>query len=258
MFRFLLAFVLLSPLPVLAINYTAGDTLTVVALDGLTVRAGADTQHEKLGLLPTGSRVSITATPDFSAPGDTIFGLPGHWVAIESLEGLSGYAFDAFLSTLPVAAPELHFYRPERQRSIDEYYTQLPELLKDYALAQFGAEGCSMDYFNRVDGASAHSMTFQQLSGGHTLIEHHYWEGYATELRLSKVRLSEAYYLTRQLFAGIAESSLELKDGNLKAPRTYLDWRSDCAANLPNGDCLVRLFEDEEYQFSLIFEFPCC
>ena len=91
------------PFGLYGINYSVGDTLNVVAFDGLALRSKPSTESTKLAILGTQEKVVVMDTSVLSLTKDTIFGFPGGWVLIQAENEEQGYVFDAFLSTLPVA-----------------------------------------------------------------------------------------------------------------------------------------------------------
>lgn len=234
-----------------AMNYSIGDTLNVVAINGLTVRSIPSVKGEKITLLKTQERVCIKDTSNFKIQNDSIFGFSGNWILIQTTENILGYVFDAFLSTLPVA------------KSISEHgssvgYTQrLPYLLKQFAFDNFIKTDCIYEYDNRTDGESSHRMNILNFQEGHELIEHQYWEGSSNELRLKNVRISEVYYLVNQFLKYTSEEILKLSDNNLRNPKSYRQGRG-CVGELIDNGCVIEVFEDSEGAYTIQFNFPCC
>lgn len=237
-------------------NYSIGDTLNVVAINGLTVRSTPSAKGEKITVLKTQERVCIKDTFDFKIRHDSIFGFKGNWVLIQTTENITGYVFDAFLSTLPVAKSMSENGKLIPNSSF-EYSEWLPNLLKQYAIDNFTETDCVFEYQNRIDGESAHGMKIQDFQKGHVFIEHGYWEGTSTELSLKNVRISEIYYLIHQFLKDTNEEIIKISDYNLRNPKSYRDWRS-CVGELIGNGCGIELYKDSENAYTVKFNFPCC
>lgn len=80
--RLSVVFLGLLPALLFASNYSIGDTLKVVAINGLQLREAPSSASESLTILPSGQDVVIKDTLGSSAL-DTIFGFKGKWVEIE-------------------------------------------------------------------------------------------------------------------------------------------------------------------------------
>lgn len=253
-----IATILIMILPIISsgMNYSIGDTMNVVAINGLTVRSTPSAKGKKITILKTQERVCIKDTSGFKIRHDSIFGFRGNWVLIQTTENITGYVFDAFLSTLPFAKS-----MSENGKSIPnssfEYSEWLPNLLKQYAIDNFTETNCVFKYQNRVDGESAHGMRVQDFQEGHVLIEHGYWEGSATELSLKNVRISEIYYLIHQFLKDTNEEIIKISDYNLRNPKSYRDWKS-CVGELIGNGCGIELYKDSENAYTIKFNFPCC
>ena len=232
-------------------NYSPGDTLTVVAFEGLTLRAAPDVTSAKIRLLRTGEWVVVRDT--LSAwPSDTLFGFAGRWVRIApTQETEGGFVFDAFLSTLPLPNP------PTKQRPGGDAFElgiQLPRAISDYAVRHFAPAGCSVSYRNHEDGERAFAITIQALSQGHQLVEQQYYEGGSTELVLINVRPSEVYYLVRHLVR-YAPQALPIDERALRRFPTYRVWDS-CPVQLKDGLCVLRVYRTAPRSFSVEGIFP--
>ena len=249
-------FFIILPFVSKGVNYSIGDTLYVVAINGLTIRSKANLKGEKIGVLKTYDKVCIIDTSNFEIQHDTIFGFRGNWVKIHTTEGLTGYVFDAFLSTLPPARSLLENGKTVPPSSF-EYSQCLPVLLRQYAIDNFTQTGCMFEWSNRVDGTSAHEMRIQNFREGHVLIEHQYWEGTSTELSLKNVRISEVYYLIHQFLKDAPEEIFILNDHYLKNPKSYrVEGR--CAGEFIGLGCGIEVYKDSENAYSIKFNFPCC
>jgi len=81
-------------------NYEIGDSLNVYAKSGLNIRSEANSNGEKIKLIPFGHKIKIIDTKNFELR-DTIERLPGNWVEISYL-GIHGFVFDGYLSKLSI------------------------------------------------------------------------------------------------------------------------------------------------------------
>jgi len=244
------------PLVTNRMNYSIGDTLNVVAMNGLTVRSKPSVNGEKLLILKTQEKVCVIDTLNFCSNRDSIFGFLGNWILIQTTNDVRGYVFDVFLSTLPIAKSMTKLGKMIPNNSFD-YSDGLPQLLESYATEKFSKTDCVYEYYNRVDGESAHRMRIQKFEEGHVLIEHEYREGTSIELRLENVRISEVFYLVHRFLEDANDEIIKINDHNLRNPKSYRDWRG-CVGELIGNGCGVELFKDSENVFTLKFNFPCC
>ena len=161
--KFLISFLL--PLTAIAQNYQIGDTVNVVAINGLILRAEPTSDSEKKSIMTSGEKVQILE----KQAHDTIFGFEGNWIFVQTLSHDTGYVFDAFVSTLPIATePSIP---PDKKHGFDPIYGGLQEALRNYALQNFESH-CSVTYGNSSDGEGSFEMKIYDLKGGHKMIEH--------------------------------------------------------------------------------------
>jgi len=253
-----LSIILISILPYVSagMNYAIGDTLNVVAINGLSVRAQPNLKGEKLLVLNTKDKVIVIDTLDGNSNTETIFGFSGRWVLIKTPNDVNGYVFDSFLSTLPyVTVMTSHKTKSSTYEHV--YSDGLPELLNQYVDQYYTKNDCDIEYFNRVDGETALRMHIQKFKEGHTLIKHQYWEGNSTELRLVNVRLSEIFYLVHQFMENDKDGIITIDDYKLRNPKAYKDWKS-CVGKIRGESCGIEIYKDSENSYTLKFNFPCC
>ncbi len=228
-------------------NYSVGDSLTVVAFNGLSLRTGPGTSHVRSGTISLNEKVIVINTFGFSFYQDTIGKFPGNWVYINSSAGV-GFVFDAFLSEFPFV--KIDSLIDKNKSSID-----MPELLKNYALTILEKEACSLQYYNGSGGEGSHSMKITVLSNNHKIISHSYWEGYSTEMELFNPRPSEVYYLVMNLVRQLPGEAHEINEYLLIDPlsrRTY-----ECVLD-SGSDCVITVFRKGPDQIAIFFNFPCC
>ena len=235
-----------------ATNYTVGQTLNVVAFDGLVLRSKPGTHGKNLTTLQTGETVTIQ---EMTKQKDSIFGFSGNWVKIQTKNQGTGYVFDAFLSTLPIAKSisDLQKEKPESNIEPGRY----PVLLSHYTKENFTKGKCVYNLSNHIDGESTHNMKIQTLEEGHTLVEHGYWEANSTELILTNVRSSEIYYLVHQLFKDTDPKAIQISDQRLRNPSRFKGEKSNIDQRYNYGESL-ELYQNDQGGYTLHFYFSCC
>jgi len=239
-------------IPAYSQYYKVGDNLSVVAMDGLNVRALPDEHSLKVGKLDNGAVVELLRID--SLESQTIFGFTGHWIFIRDTNDLEGYVFDAFVSRYPVMKTLKVFDKElsaTNQNSDIEFLTQI---LVEYALKAFNREGSETVYSNEFQGTSAHGFNIVPLQNGNRLILHSYYEGHSTELELKNPRLSEVYYLIMNLLTFVRKEDYVLDENivNLEAQPYYA-----CSVTMDNN-CVIRVFRKADDVISIFFYFPCC
>lgn len=252
-YYFFLLFVLMPKHSVFSQNYSVGDSLIAVAINGLSVREEPDIQSSKLQVLRNNDKIVVKNILNDSVVQDSIFGFQGDWILIETEIGVMGYVYDAFVSTLPIASP---INRNGKTISEISYLEELPSVLKKYAIDNFSSSGCEFEWSNNYDGESHHSMSTLNFDQGHSLIEHGFWEGSAAELILKNVRPSEVYYLVNQFFINSKIDGIEVNDYHLRNPPDYSMWNK-CVIN-SNSSCLVEIIKLSKTSYAIKFNFPCC
>lgn len=206
-------------------NYKAGDTLRVFALSGLKLRDQNNLSGKVVATMKFGEAVVIEQTFQFDQNhSGTIEGFKGHWIKIK-YGTLTGFAFDGFLSALPV--PET---RPtqvnEKELSkedmeLEEQYRgqELEVALTAYIEKHFTKICDPVEYYNGSDGEGFQILQIQKLSRNFTEIKIGGWEGYGTELIMPDTRLSEVKNLILILAngCGLKDSILSELKNNLNA-----------------------------------------
>ena len=79
-------------------NHTIPEMGFVSAFSGLKFRATPGADGQVLKVIPFGEAVDIIETSEVK---DRVEWLEGHWILVE-YQGLQGYVFDGFISTLPL------------------------------------------------------------------------------------------------------------------------------------------------------------
>jgi hypothetical protein len=205
-------------------NYKSGDTLTVFTLGGLKLREGSSLSSNVLSTMKLGDKVVVVdyfnSDPKYF---QTIEGFSGHWIQVR-FNGLQGYAFDGFLSSLPVPRIDL-IKKDESEKTQDEIEIQshyrgqeIEHTLKEYIKSEFQFICDPVEYYNGFDGEGYHYLTIQKISRGFTVISHGGWEGSGTELLMPNVRLSEIKNLIILLAqrSGVDNTLIEEIKSNVK------------------------------------------
>ena len=83
-------------------NYDEGDILTVFANSGLRLRMAPAPDAKTLKIMRLGDIVMVVNTHDFAEDyEDRVGWMDGHWIEVQ-YQGVNGYVFDAFLSTMQI------------------------------------------------------------------------------------------------------------------------------------------------------------
>jgi len=235
-------------------NYSVGDTLYVVAINGLNLRESPNLTAPKVAGLNNGEKVVTIESEKFIE--DKIDGFHGQWVRVHSIDSnLDGFVFDAFISRYPALTQFASI-----QGFIDnnwndhDLYSFLPKMLEEYTLKVFKPEGCEVYYSNGSDGESNYSISIRQLNKNATLIKHGASEGSGTELELLNPRISEVYYLIKNIVKFIPPEILTLDDEKLKAEEDY----GQVYAKAGDYPFVIRIAYKGDNLVSIIFFNACC
>ena len=178
-------------------NYGPGDTLRVFTVGGLKLRESGSQNAKVLATMRLGEPVIILDTVSLSkSVNQKIEGFSGSWIRVK-YDSLEGYAFDGFLSALPV--PEaLSFYADSLKKdwvtypgSVTYEGQNIGLALKLYIHSNFQSVCEPVEYFNGSDGESYEVLFLEKLNNGFTEISRGGWEGFGTELVMPGVRLEE-------------------------------------------------------------------
>ncbi len=205
-------------------NYRVGDTLKVFTLGGLKLREGIGLSSKVIGSMKLGSKVVVLN--HFEAAQkyfQTIEGFSGHWIQVQ-YDTLIGYAFDGFLSALPLpnTTPikrEIRKRTPEELEIEESHRGQgIETALIKYIESKFQKVCDPVEYYNGEDGESYEMLYIQKISRGFTKIDRGGWEDSGTELVMPNVRLSEIKNLIILLAKGssIDDATFEEVKGIVK------------------------------------------
>lgn len=239
---------------VFAQHYMIGDTLYVVALSGLKLREAADSNGPVNNVLKNGEQVVIKETDQLVE--DNIEGFNGHWVKIQSLSSsIEGYVFDAFISRYPVLKKyeSIQGYIADNWKDHD-LYGFLPKMLEEYTLKIFNPEGCHVSYSNGSDGEGNYSIEIMQLNHKAKFIKYGDSEGSGTELELTNPRISEVYYLIKNIVKFIPQEILTLDEDTMKVEREY----GQVYVKVGEYSFVIRIAYKGNNVVSIIFFNACC
>lgn len=174
-------------------TYQTGDTLSVFTSGGLKLRAGSSLSGPVLATMRLGDRVVVTESfENNSTYFQTIEGFAGHWVQVR-VDTLVGFAFDGFLSRLPLPkVPKTQSETLEEWDADTTYSGQAIEAtFRSYVDSAFQPHCEPVEYFNGTDGEGTKLVKIQKLHPGFTKISTGYGESWSIELLMPNVRLSE-------------------------------------------------------------------
>ena len=178
-------------------TYKVGDTLNVFTIGGLKLRAETLLSSRVLASMKLGEKVVVQDV--FQTDNkyfQTIEGFAGHWVKVK-YDTLVGYAFDGFLSSLPIPRENIikkeEKTRTQEEIEMDSHYQgqEIEIALREYIKTEFRPICDPVEYYNGMDGEGFHYLEIQKLSRGFTQINHGGYEGLGTELLMPEIRLVE-------------------------------------------------------------------
>jgi hypothetical protein len=178
-------------------NYQVGDTLKVFTMGGLKLREGIGLSSKVIGSMKLGSKVVVLDHFDAAQKYfQTIEGFSGHWIQVQ-YDTLIGYAFDGFLSALPLpnTTPVKRAVRKRTPEELEEDESHrglgIETAFIKYIESMFQNVCDPVEYYNGADGESSESLYIQKISRGFTKIDRRGWENSGTELVMPNVRFSE-------------------------------------------------------------------
>lgn len=178
-------------------SYKIGDTLNVFTIGGLKLREGTSLSSRVLASMKLGDKVVVkNVFQNDSKYFQNIEGFAGHWVRIK-YDTLEGFAFDGFLSSLPIPRQNLikkeEKIKTKEEIEMDSHYQgqEIESALQEYIKTEFYPICEPVEYYNGSDGEEFHILEIQKLNRGFTRIHHGGGEGWGTELLMPEIRLSE-------------------------------------------------------------------
>ena len=189
--------------------FEIGDTLTVLAKSGLSLRDSNSIVSKKLGVASFGQRIIVSGSEIFS---DVIDGRRGWWIKV-NLNDKIGFMFSGYLSQIKI--PESFLEKPGCCR-----YPYLEEIVRLNVDSLIGKGERNWKGFGETDGRSAKWELFKDG----TLIQ--YWGYYESE-----DLVVESYNITMYDILNLLEY--------------YLDNLPDCCKNPERGPYKIDLEKDE-------------
>lgn len=163
----------------------AGTTLFVHALDGLKLRQEPSLKAPVITILDYGEPITLLG----STPEDTPFNVgytTGKWVHVD-VNGIVGYVFDGFTSTLPI---------PEVLPNTD-YLTTLLERYVHYNFDLVSAD--TIERSSEMD--DRFHVKFNYLFEDNVRFKYDaYWQSESATLEVPGIRIMDAYHLVKELF----------------------------------------------------------
>lgn len=237
-------------------NYKMADTLFVVTLNGLNLRDNPSENSPKLARLETGDKVVILE--DRIELSDSIFGFKGNWVRIKSVaQNISGFVFDPFISKYPV----LSNFKTINELKASKWetgglYEFMPAYLEEYSKRAFPNIQCQVEYDNGEVDQGGHGMIISKLKSGDNLINHMYYESYATELELNNARNSEVYYIILNLLQELPKGMYKIDEAKIRTPKygSHDFYYDNCVVKC--GDyCTVMLIKKDKHKYGIFLYF---
>lgn len=209
--------------------YAIGDTLYVVALDGVNLRDAVGTKSNVLTKLNNGESV-IVKSKELEA--DSSFGFAGHWVEVFSIDHKkTGYVFDAFISRFPVLSKEQ--INPDGG---------IPNAIYNYAKEAFGIKYEMSQFYESLSGGEgAHRITLTELNNSCLFVKHGYWESNGVELDIPGARTSEIYYLIWNMIKYFNKHTIDQFNPDIK---TTLG---------PQSEGRIVVVSESDYEWSLYY-----
>lgn len=176
------------------INYKVGDTLNVFTLGGLKIRDNPSLSGNVFCTMNLGEKVVVAEVLSGNS-AQVIEGFKGNWVKIK-YKAFEGFAFDGFLSSLPIPKQGLMKSFNEKRKGevetdISYQIEKIFAALDAYIVEEFQSICEPVEYYNGADGESYEKLEIQKLSKGGTKITHIGWESDSEELLISHARLAE-------------------------------------------------------------------
>lgn len=107
-------------------NYKIGDTLTVFAQYGIKLRKGPSKDSSEIIKIPFGKKVIICGDRFKKIPFQDVFldihTIKGFWVEVITEQGVCGFVFDGYLSSLPAPVIFYDDLYNEKYSSTEEAY----------------------------------------------------------------------------------------------------------------------------------------
>lgn len=207
--------------PKISLDYTIGEELFIVANSGLKLRNEPDFDAQVIAIMDFGEMVQVLNDSVSWNRYDRVEWLDGHWVYVD-YGGVKGYAFDGFLSTVPMP-----FFGYDAVNCED-----LPILLESYisdiSYQQYlDKEVEDESYIETVTGPHTFGVS-RSFPGDHHMSFYKTKNSTKTLLHLKDVRMSEALHIMLNLLDHCPDKRqiqedliyVEAVDGSIKRIQT--------------------------------------
>ncbi len=218
-------------------HFTDQETVYITAPSGLTLREAPNVNSRIVDVIPFGESVNVIIEDDEFEKVERIDWIDGQWIKVE-FEGMSGYVFDGFVSSLPVPMYEFELV------DSDLNFTYAFQSWMDYRYTEVMAPDTIMkeNEFIRV---------VHHFDNDQTLIEKDDATFFMVDATLSNVRLTDVYHLLMGMMPSkvnrqyVAEQSIFIEDdtGELKQIKMLLP-NPVRITKLDSGQINIKLYSN--------------
>lgn len=218
-------------------HFTNQETVYITAPSGLTLREAPNVNSRILEVIPFGESVNVIIEDDEFEKTQRIDWIDGQWIKVE-FEGLSGFVFDGFVSSLPVPLHEFELV------DSDLNFTYAFQSWMDYRFTEVVAPDTILkeNEFIRV----VHHFENDQI-----LIEKDEATFFMVDATLSDVRLTDVYHLLIGMMPSqvnrqyVSEQSIFIEDkgGELKQIKLLLS-NPVKITKLDSGQINIKLYSN--------------
>jgi Bacterial SH3 domain len=221
------------------VNYSEGDTLNVVAMSGLKLREKGNLNSKAISSMKFADKVIVLRVrPNEVTEKEIVEGFSGIWIKVKY--GTSeGYAFDGFLSSLPILKSK--YEKNDNESGEQSYLYMLELILKDYLNKEFYPVQEVIKYSNGIDGEQASSFIMQKLNKGLTMIKSGGWESGGFELQMTNTRLSE-----------IKNLLIQIGNNGIKTDEFYKKLKVNISKISEKGINIQDLYQIDDFNIKII------
>lgn len=162
----------------------AGNTLYVHALNGLKLRQEPSLKAPVITVLDYGEPITLLGSTPADAPFNIGYTV-GKWVHVD-VNGIDGYVFDGFASSLPIPDVMPH----------TEYLTTLLEQYVHHNFTVVSAD--TIERSNEMDDRF-HVKFNYQFEDNVRFKYNAYWSNESAKLEIPNIRIMDAYHLVKEL-----------------------------------------------------------
>ncbi len=229
--------------PITVLDYQQDQELFVVASSGLKLRSTPDFGARVLAIMDYGESVRIINDTVHWARYDRVEWLDGHWIYVQYGDQV-GYAFDGFLSTMPMP-----FFGYDVVNCED-----LPILLESY-LSDMTHDGyLGSDYSGSIETTvdSGYVGIQRSFPGEHELSYTRSPDQTTVQVSLQQVRIAEAYHILINLLDYCPEKADLIDD------LVYVENEDGHVVRIQSrGTDRIRIIQESESTVLLKIVSPC-